>query len=245
MCPSHAGVVELAAFPSDGFTANGLSVRGAEEYSGVPRRLTIWGGTITSISGPAHAGSVNGNSTADFLVRFTLDRIRRAPGLGWPSRPVGYWNTAGGGARDGAGEVSGAPWHMRTLQLDGAGQQEPGPQHPAERHRRRAAAPALAADPEADADADAGQPRAHADARRRTAAAERPDATPAAQDAGHRSASGPAHQHGPIRAIAGLSPAATARYAAFVMIAPGRDLVAAHAAARVDGHAAPRRESGD
>ena len=28
------------------------------QYSGAPRRLTIWGGTITSISRPAHAGSV-------------------------------------------------------------------------------------------------------------------------------------------------------------------------------------------
>ena len=28
---------------------------------------------------------------------------------------------AKGGARDGAGEVSGAPWHMRTLGLDGGG----------------------------------------------------------------------------------------------------------------------------
>ncbi len=32
-----------------------------------------------------------------------------------------YWNMAAGGPRDGAGEVSGAPWHMRTLQLDGSG----------------------------------------------------------------------------------------------------------------------------
>ena len=32
-----------------------------------------------------------------------------------------FWNLAAGGQRDGAGEVSGAPWHMRTLQLDGAG----------------------------------------------------------------------------------------------------------------------------
>ena len=32
-----------------------------------------------------------------------------------------FWNLAAGGQRDGAGEVSGAPWHMRTLQLDGSG----------------------------------------------------------------------------------------------------------------------------
>jgi hypothetical protein len=32
-----------------------------------------------------------------------------------------YWNRSIGGASDGAGQVSGAPWHMRTLQLDGSG----------------------------------------------------------------------------------------------------------------------------
>ena len=60
-----------AAFPSDPFKADGLTVRSAETYSGVSRRLTIWGGTISSISGPTHAGSTDGNSTAEFLVKFT------------------------------------------------------------------------------------------------------------------------------------------------------------------------------
>ena len=32
-----------------------------------------------------------------------------------------YWDTAVGGPRDGASMVSGSPWHMRTLQLDGSG----------------------------------------------------------------------------------------------------------------------------
>jgi hypothetical protein len=33
-----------------------------------------------------------------------------------------YWNVANGGAPDGAGQISGAPWHMRTQSLDGGGQ---------------------------------------------------------------------------------------------------------------------------
>jgi hypothetical protein len=33
----------------------------------------------------------------------------------------GYWDRVAGGARDGASTVSGAPWHMRTLNLDNAG----------------------------------------------------------------------------------------------------------------------------
>jgi len=32
-----------------------------------------------------------------------------------------YWDRSKGGASDGAAMVSGAPWHMRTLQLDGSG----------------------------------------------------------------------------------------------------------------------------
>ena len=120
MCPSLPAS-SSAAIPSDPFKANGLSVSGAEHYSGSPRRLTIWGGTITSISRPAHAGNVNGNSTADILVRFRSTGSAVLLAWGGHLAQSRYWDTAGGGARDGASLVSGAPWHMRTLQLDGAG----------------------------------------------------------------------------------------------------------------------------
>lgn len=120
MCPSLPSPTSRA-FPSDGFKANGLSVKGAEAYSGASRRLTIWGGTITSIAGPTHTGSVNGNSTADFLVTFRA--LTPAVLLAWGGHLAqsSYWDTAAGGARDGASLVSGAPWHVRTLKLDGAG----------------------------------------------------------------------------------------------------------------------------
>ena len=120
MCPSLPAS-SSAAIPSDPFKANGLSVSGAEKYSGAPRRLTIWGGTITSISRPAHSGNVNGNSTADILVRFRSTGSAVLLAWGGHLAQSRYWDTAGGGARDGASLVSGAPWHMRTLQLDGAG----------------------------------------------------------------------------------------------------------------------------
>lgn len=120
MCPSMPGSSSFA-FPSDGFRANGLTVSGAQAYSGAPRRLTIWGGTITSIQGPNHAGSVNGNSTADFLVRFRSTGSSVLLAWGGHLAQSAYWDKAGGGSADGAGQVSGAPWHMRTLQLDGAG----------------------------------------------------------------------------------------------------------------------------
>jgi hypothetical protein len=120
MCPGLP-VSSSRAFPSDPYVANALSVSAAEVYSGVGRRLTIWGGTITSISGPAHSGSPNGNSTADFLVRFTSSGPAVLLAWGGHLAQSAFWDKAAGGPRDGAGEVSGAPWHMRTLQLDGSG----------------------------------------------------------------------------------------------------------------------------
>jgi hypothetical protein len=120
MCPSMPSP-SSRAFPSDPFHANGSTVSGAEKYSAASRRLTIWGGTITAIEGPSHAGSVNGNSTADFFVHFRS--TGKAVLLAWGGHLAqsAYWDKASGGPRDGAAMVSGAPWHMRTLQIDGAG----------------------------------------------------------------------------------------------------------------------------
>jgi hypothetical protein len=120
MCPNMPAS-SSAAFPSDPFAANGLTVAGAEAYSAAPRRMTIWGGTVVSISGPTHTGSVNGNSTADFLVTFNATGPAVLLAWGGHLAQSAYWDTSGGGARDGASMVSGAPWHMRTLQLDNSG----------------------------------------------------------------------------------------------------------------------------
>jgi hypothetical protein len=120
MCPSLPGS-NSGAFPSDGFSTDGLTVRGAEGYSGVSRRLTIWGGTIGSITGPSHSGSTAGNSTAEFAVHFNSSGSAVLLAWGGHLAQSRYWNLSIGGVRDGAGEVSGAPWHMRTLQLDGSG----------------------------------------------------------------------------------------------------------------------------
>jgi hypothetical protein len=120
MCPGLPGS-SSRAFPSDPYVANSLAVSLAELYSGVGRRLTIWGGTITSISGPVHSGSPNGNSTGDFLVRFRSTGSAVLFAWGGHLAQSAFWDRAAGGPRDGAGEVSGAPWHMRTLNLDGSG----------------------------------------------------------------------------------------------------------------------------
>jgi hypothetical protein len=120
MCPNMPTSSSMA-FPNDPFVMDGLSVHGAQAYSAAPRQLTIWGGTILSISTPAHTGPTSGNSSGDMLVRF------RATGpavlLAWGGHlgQSAYWNRLNGGTSDGAGMVSGSPWHMRTLQLDGSG----------------------------------------------------------------------------------------------------------------------------
>ncbi|HVQ22750.1 MAG TPA: hypothetical protein VMT36_05715 [Candidatus Saccharimonadia bacterium] len=120
LCPSLPAS-NTRAFPSDAFKANGLTVAGAETFGKVPRRLTLYGGTITSISGPDHSGSVNGNSTADFTVKFRSTASAVLFAWGGHLAMSKYWDVAADGPVDGAGQVSGAPWHMRTLQLDGSG----------------------------------------------------------------------------------------------------------------------------
>jgi hypothetical protein len=120
MCPGLPAPASFA-FPSDPFVANGLTVRGAQAWSGASRRLTIYGGTIDAITGPTHAGSVNGNSTAELSVRFRSTGSAVLMAWGGHLAQSAYWDTVAGGARDGAVMVSGAPWHMRTLNLDGGG----------------------------------------------------------------------------------------------------------------------------
>ncbi len=120
MCPSLP-TAHAMSFPSDSYVANGLPVSSAEAYSAAPRQLRIWGGTLTSITKPVHSGSVNGNSSADVVVTFTTSGPAVLLAWGGHLAQSAYWDASGGGSRDGASLVSGSPWHMRTLQLDGSG----------------------------------------------------------------------------------------------------------------------------
>jgi hypothetical protein len=120
LCPS-LGTRRVRAFPSDPFVANGLSVSGAQANSSVTRNLTIYGGSVTSITGPVHSGSVDASSTATHVVHFTSTGAAVLMAWGGHLAKSSYWDRSAGGALDGAAEVSGAPWHMRTLKLDGSG----------------------------------------------------------------------------------------------------------------------------
>ena len=120
MCPGLLAP-STYAFPTDSFAIDGLSVYSAQLYAGVTRRLSIWGGSITSISAPEHSGSASGNSSVE--IRVTFKAAGSAVLLAWGGHLAqsSFWNSQAGGERDGASMVSGAPWHVRTLGLDGSG----------------------------------------------------------------------------------------------------------------------------
>ena len=134
MCPSLPAS-SSAAIPSDPFKANGLSVSGAEHYSGSPRRLTIWGGTITSISRPPR-GQRQRQQHRRHPRPLPLDGVGRPPGMGRPPRPVpvlGHRRRRR--ARWRLARVRGAVAYAHAP-ARWSRQQEPGSQHPAERDRR-------------------------------------------------------------------------------------------------------------
>ncbi len=124
MCPS-LGSADTKAFPSDTFapgspTHSGLTVAGAEAFSSVSRNLTMYGGTVTTITGPVHSGPVSGNSTGDFMVTFSSTGSAVLFAWGGHLAESAYWVTTTD-QPNGASTISGAPWHMRTQQLDGRG----------------------------------------------------------------------------------------------------------------------------
>ena len=120
MCPSLPSP-STYPFPTDYFVTDGLSVLSAQFYAGMSRRLTLWGGSIASISAPVHSGSASGNSSVEIRVSFTTTGSAVLLAWGGHLAQSSFWDTQAGGAADGASLVSGAPWHVRTRGLDGSG----------------------------------------------------------------------------------------------------------------------------
>jgi uncharacterized repeat protein (TIGR01451 family) len=124
MCPSLPAA-HTSAFKSDPFapgapTKAGLTVAGAESAAGVSRNLTLYGGTIDSLSVPSHSGSASNQSSADITVTFTTTGSAALFAWGAHIADSTYWITTSDDP-NGAAAVSGAPWHMRTQNLDGSG----------------------------------------------------------------------------------------------------------------------------
>ena len=118
-CPNSLGSADIHAFPGDSFTpavSPGLTVNGAMAFAGVSRNLTMYGGTVNSITAPAHA-----SGKGDMVVKFTTTSDWAFFLWGAHIAQSAYWNESNGGAANGAATISGAPWHMRTQDLDGSG----------------------------------------------------------------------------------------------------------------------------
>jgi uncharacterized repeat protein (TIGR01451 family) len=94
---------------------------GASSAAGT-RKMRIYGisslGQV-SLSQMSHLGSFTGNSEAQFLVTFTPD-VAGPVLMVWGGHLAesGYWD---GPIPKGASTISGAPWHMRTQNLDNGG----------------------------------------------------------------------------------------------------------------------------
>jgi len=136
--PGPLPAVSTMAFPSDAFSTDGLTVSGAESFSAVARSLKMYGGTITSItcsvppgnpgddysclnaSSPAHAHATSDKSEANLLVTFNATGSAVLLAWGGHIAQSDYWDVQADppGSPDGAMQISGAPWHMRTQDLD-------------------------------------------------------------------------------------------------------------------------------
>jgi len=116
-CPNNLGSADTEQFPADSFSppvSPGLTVNGAMAFAGIPRNLTMYGGTINSIGQLAHA-----SGKTDMVVTFTVTSDWAFFLWGAHIAQSAYWNEFNGGDANGAATISGAPWHMRTQDLDG------------------------------------------------------------------------------------------------------------------------------
>ena len=111
--PCPPGFPNTFVFPGDSFNPinkGALTVDGAIADAGVSRNLTIYNGTIKSISAVTYSGPVAGNSTADMTVAFNANSC---VGGGCTSTVELLWggHIAEGsfwGAANGAASISGA-----------------------------------------------------------------------------------------------------------------------------------------
>ena len=147
VCP-NLGTPDTQDFPGDPFPSQfqpGLSVTNAIGFAASPqgggfvagneRKLKLYGGTIstiTPISQPTHttsngtvissASSLTGNTVADMLVTFTPTASSVL--MTWSAHLAqsAYWDVQATtpGSPNGADQISGAPWHMRTQGLQTA-----------------------------------------------------------------------------------------------------------------------------
>jgi len=113
-----------ATFPNDGFSlppslGDGTVALRQSAHDTVfaalnPRKMKLYGATITGITQGSHSGLITGDSDATVAITFTKSTDETWPIIAtWGGHlGIGAAPPAGYGAGNGAGSVSGAPFHM-------------------------------------------------------------------------------------------------------------------------------------
>ncbi len=114
LCPSLPTAFPLAMF-TDTFSIDGKPIAGA--YGSTPRVMTLYGVSAASFGPPTYTDGAH--SSGDVELTFTASGTAVLLAWGGHIAATSYW---GPDVPQGAGMVSGAPWHMRTQSLDGGGQ---------------------------------------------------------------------------------------------------------------------------
>jgi uncharacterized repeat protein (TIGR01451 family) len=124
--PTSLGGTTLSVTDAIAFAA---SAQGGGFVANGERKLKLYHGTIDGITDPTHTDNqgnaitnlsdLSGNTEADVLVTFTPTTSSVL--FTWSAHLAqsAYWD--GAGHPNGANEISGAPWHMRTQQLQTSG----------------------------------------------------------------------------------------------------------------------------
>lgn len=112
-CPG-CGVPSTLPIPLDPFVSPLSGFAGTQ----VPGVFTMWGGTPTAASAYTRAGSYAGDSTTSITLTFTVASAGAAPVLAWGGHLATRLDW---GATNAASGITGSPYHMSLLDLDGSG----------------------------------------------------------------------------------------------------------------------------
>jgi hypothetical protein len=103
--------------PLDPRVANGQNqVPGGDDITQIPGSFSLFGGTITAVSGYTVTGTYAGDSTTFITITFTSDLAN--PVLAWGGHIATRLDW---GAANSAINISGSPYHMRLEDINGGG----------------------------------------------------------------------------------------------------------------------------
>ena len=114
----HPDLCVDAGFSCDGLATDTADIPLDPDVPNMPAggKLTLVGGTITSVSAYTLTGSYSGDSSRSVTITFTVDSPNLVLGWGGHISTRKDW-----GPDNSAVAISGSPYHMRLLDLDGSG----------------------------------------------------------------------------------------------------------------------------